>query len=622
MARRRGPRGLGAVLALAAVAAAAAALLTAAVAVYTLLTGARDDGWGVGNSSSAGSMATHTVHTNSVSLLAGVDAGSAGARGGGGDTGPADPKPEPTPTGPYIVVQRNSGRLNNQLASLDVAMRLAKAMGRTLVVASPTHMHQMDGLVSVHGDVSAGLWDARALDAAGFKYVMEHELPIGHELRREDRPMMGRLLTLIMRDRNGPRNNFSETGPTVHPLLPGVRNACLIYTDKFVKVGEKRHGRPITAQSIDANRTGCSTIFLMTGETAMTCDNVDEQFGEHPQTFDAFFNALRPSPRMREQVDAFYRWRHVATPSVGVHSRVFMEGAERDPEQRRAIGLELCGNIVLHRGGPLRSYLQARGGFDSGMEQLRKACRLTPQIANECLRAIAEANGLQKDSLEVSPARPWVRATDRYDRLLDAQAERAGAVTFGVKPGAYAEDYDDWSQRCFFANGTRRPRSKGDRGGGGGAMWARPLLSKTILEGKASEEAASAPEVGLYGDVIGRWFKDEDRRGPPRDAFLPARWGQWYSCTKPDGRELPFHECPLTAHQAPRSFAEARGSWRDYLIELQYVIQDMYAVARADYFVGNLASSFAMSVCSMRGAQAQSRSNVCEMHFGLCSAPR
>ena len=57
-----------------------------------------------------------------------------------------------------------------------------------------------------------------------------------------------------------------------------------------------------------------------------------------------------------------------------------------------------------------------------------------------------------------------------------------------------------------------------------------------------------------------------------------------------------------------------------YLDELQFVALDMYAVVRADYFVGILSSSFSMAVCGMRGGEGASRSNICEAHFGICRA--
>jgi len=536
-----------------------------------------------------------------------------GARGGGAEPprgGPAASR--------FVVLQRNTGRLNNQLGSIEAAMRLAKATRRTLVITSPTHINQLDGLASVYAaEGRAGLWDARALAEAGFDFVMEHELPVGHRLRPSDRPSLSRLLTLIDKDRRAlpaPRN-YTETGPTAHPLLPGVPARCIVFNSDA-------RGRKLAMARQVRQSESCPIIYLAVGLGALTCDEMPHDLGEAPQPYDAFFKAFRPAPALRSLVDAFYSGRHIAQPSVAVHSRIFMEGTMRDPAARRAEGERLCENIVLHRGGRLHTYLHNMTGGDEAAKEHAKArlvgaCRLTPERVNEFL-----ADMRAPPSVTVDLSRPWVRATDRYDRLLDAECEDAGAAVFGVLPGAYRAELERWEAQWLLPNGTARPRSPSDRGGAGGAMWERALLSKPFA---GHEQIEQVPEVAEYALAMDDWFKVEAARVPPRDTedYLPPRWGSWEyqrDCVRPDGSRVAFNECPRTCHQPPESWAAASGGWKRYLDELQFVALDMYAVVRADYFVGILSSSFSMAVCGMRGGEVASRSNICEAHFGICRA--
>lgn len=468
------------------------------------------------------------------------------------------------PTDTSSALKRNTGRLNNQLGSIEAAMRLAKATRRTLVVTSPTHINQLDGLASVYAaEGRAGLWDARALAEAGFDFVMEHELPVGHRLRPSDRPSLSRLLTLIDKDRRAlpaPRN-YTETGPTAHPLLPGVPARCIVFNSDA-------RGRKLAMARQVRQSESCPIIYLAVGLGALTCDEVPHDLGEAPQPYDAFFKAFRPAPALRSLVDAFYSGRHIAQPSVAVHSRIFMEGTMRDPAARRAEGERLCENIVLHRGGRLHTYLHNMTGGDEAAKEHAKArlvgaCRLTPERVNEFL-----ADMRAPPSVTVDLSRPWVRATDRYDRLLDAECEDAGAAVFGVLPGAYRAELERWEAQWLLPNGTARPRSPGDRGGAGGAMWERALLSKPFA---GHEQIEQVPEVAEYALAMDDWFKVEAARVPPRDTedYLPPRWGSWEyqrDCVRPDGSRVAFNACPRTCHQPPESWAAASGSWKRYVI--------------------------------------------------------
>ena len=369
---------------------------------------------------------------------------AAHAAGAPSPTAPPTTTATPTPApGPaphddgFVFFLRNAGRTANQLLALDVAMRIALALNRTLIVPRHEVRSRWEGFPE--------LYDTAPLRAAGFRWVFQRDL------ERDRKQWWQRLL------------NTTTTAKTVTALIKERRDL-----DMATKRGDTPDEASGYVTCIHRGRARARMGFVRRARASGRCplihlgyvDALPHSLADtagDPQGLvravpnDRFVRALRPHALVEQAVDRFVAAKF-ARPWLGLHLRAISHKmrsrytradflrenrAKCEDYVRDALGKQLGFQVDRNRD------LSAAARPDIAL--MRRMCWLSPAnlsaIVTPYARARSGVNGFGARGLPLpgsGDGRAWFLASDGVMPELDVVLARpaSGGTRYNLSADA------------------------------------------------------------------------------------------------------------------------------------------------------------------------------------------